>query len=287
MAKALTRLKVQQQLSKFNNVSNVQHPVHDDINFDYNSLHLNVGMTGSGKTFNVFNEIIALNEVPHKFHLFVYVTNNPNDETFMKLKDLIQIPVVMVSYENSEEYISELREYKQAYDEIVNKNLVDKITDECKEDILGNLQVDSFGRDIYTIILYDDAMNIFKRPSSKEYKYLFEYRHFKTTYFLVIQAWKGITPELKAQLGGIWLFGKFNRQQFNYLFQQLSVSIDKEDLYNIYKQLTKREYLYFHITSDDSSIYYVNENGEKRNLEDYEDEENADKYTCTEPVVQW
>ena len=57
--KSQVRKEVLNQLDKFNNSVSVQHEVHPEINFDYNSILLVIGQTGSGKTFNVQNGIIA------------------------------------------------------------------------------------------------------------------------------------------------------------------------------------------------------------------------------------
>ena len=269
MLKTLVRQEVLEQLDKYNNNVSVQHQIHPEINFDYNSLLLVIGQTGSGKTFNVQNELVALSHIKHNFHHITYVTNNPNDMTLIKMKDLITIPFDIVSYQESEAFISEFRVYIQAYDEIKEKKLEDQITEECKEDILGSLCLNDFSKKhIYNIIIYDDAMNVFKKPSSKEFKMLFEYRHFRTTYILMLQSLKGIATEIKAQLGGLWLFGGFNRQQFCYMTNQISLPFDKEELWKLYKKMPRRDYLYIHMTADGTELFLINSDGRKIRLVD-------------------
>lgn len=267
--KSKVRQEVLNQLDKFNNSVSVQHQVHPEINFDYNSLLLVIGQTGSGKTFNVQNELVALSHIKHDFVQIVYVTNNPNDLTLVKMKDLITVPIDFVNYEESEEYISELREYIQAYDEIKEKRLESKITDECRDDILNHLHLTNFTKkNIYTIIVYDDAMNVFKKPTSKEFKMLFEYRHFKTTYILMMQSMKGLLSEVKAQLGGLWLFGGFNRQQFCYMMNQICLPISKETFWKFYSKTPKRDYYYIHMQSSGVDVYLIDENGDKYLIND-------------------
>lgn len=269
--KSQVRKEVLNQLDKFNNSVSVQHEVHPEINFDYNSILLVIGQTGSGKTFNVQNELVALSHIKHDFVQIVYVTNNSNDLTVMKMKELINMPIDFISYDESEEYITELRQYIQAYDEIKEKHLENEITDECREDILDHLHLTNFTKkNIYTIIIYDDAMNVFKKPTSKEFKMLFEYRHFKTTYILMMQSMKGVATEIKAQLGGVWMFGGFNRQQFSYNFSQIPFPIEKEALWNIYRRMPRRDYLYVHTTSDGTNLYLINNDGEKFLITDKE-----------------
>ena len=156
--KSQVRKEVLNQLDKFNNSVSVQHEVHPEINFDYNSILLVIGQTGSGKTFNVQNELVALSHIKHDFVQIVYVTNNSNDLTVMKMKELINMPIDFISYDESEEYITELRQYIQAYDEIKEKHLENEITDECREDILDHLHLTNFTKkNIYTIIIYDEG----------------------------------------------------------------------------------------------------------------------------------
>lgn len=264
MLKDIVQEEVRQELAKYDNTISVQHQIHPEINLDYNSILLVIGKTGSGKTFNVNKELVALSHIPHDITHIIYVSNNPNDLTFEKLKNLIDVPITRITYEDSCEYISTLREYIQAYDEIKSKNLETKITNDCREEILDYLCLDDFNRkDIYTIIIYDDAMNVFKNPLSKEFKMLFEYRHFKTTYILMMQSMKGITSEIKAQLGGIWLFGGYNRQQFTYMYNQLSIPIEKEDFWRVYQQLPKSCYVYINYGSDGTSVSIVDASGNK------------------------
>ena len=198
------------------------------------------------------------------FVQIVYVTNNPNDLTVLKMKELITVPIDFVSYDESEEYISELREYIQAYDEIKENHIENAITEECKYDILEHLHLNDFKKkNIYTIIIYDDAMNVFKKPTSKEFKMLFEYRHFKTTYILMMQSMKGLLSEVKAQLGGLWLFGGFNRQQFCYMMNQICLPISKESFWEIYRKTPKHNYFYIHNTVNGIFVYLIDENGDK------------------------
>ena len=80
----------------------------------------------------------------------------------MKLKDLIEVPIRFISYEEFGDFIQELRQYAQAYDEIMEKGLTDQITNDCKEDVLQFFQLKDFvDKSFYNIIIYDNAMNIF------------------------------------------------------------------------------------------------------------------------------
>ena len=262
--KSKVRSEVLDQLSQFNNSVSVQHEIHPEMNFDYNSILLVIGKTGSGKTFNIGNELATLKYIDHDFVQVLYVTNNPNDLTLLKLKDLIEVPIRFISYEESEDCIQELRQYMQAYDEIIEKGLTEKITDDCKEDILQFFHLKDFvSKAFYTIIIYDDAMNIFSKPSSKEFKMLFEYRHFRTSYVLMMQSMKGLPTEIKAQIGGLWLFGGYNRQQFTYMSSQINYPFDKETVWKVYQKLSKNEFIYIQYSQDEIKMFIIDINGKK------------------------
>ena len=78
--------------------------IYPDIDLIYNSLNIFLGQWGSGKTFNGFNTVALISRADTKFHLFVFVSNDPNDE--------ITIPSVLISYADSAKYLTELIEFK-------------------------------------------------------------------------------------------------------------------------------------------------------------------------------
>ena len=257
--KSLVKFEVLDRISQFDNSISVQHDIHPEMNLDYNSILLVIG-----KTFNIGNEVATLKYLDHDFVQILYVTNNPNDLTLMKLKDLIEVPIRFISYDESGDCIQELRQYTQAYNEIIEKGLIQQLTDDFKQDMLQFFHLKDFvQKPFYNIIIYDDAMNIFKKPTSPEFKMLFEYRHFRTTYFLMLQSIKGRPTEIKAQIGGLWLFGGFNRQQFTYMATQICFPFDKEIVWNIYRQLSKNDFLYIHYAQDEIKIFIIDVNGRK------------------------
>ena len=267
MLRECLREAVDDVFSMFDNEDNVQHEVDPEVNLYYNSLNLFLGQRGSGKTFNSFNEMAMICRVPNKYHLFVYVSNNPNDETYKKFKLLITQPMVQVSYDDAEFFLEKLISYKKDYDKIKEEHLEDRLTDECKKDFMEILHIRDFNApSLHTIVLYDDAMNVFKKTSSKQFRWLLENRHLRFTYILCLQDWKGVSPELKAKLVSVWIFGGFPRNRYSYFFQQLSCPLDKEQLYNIYKKLTKRDALIINNKSDGTTIKVLRESGEVINF---------------------
>ena len=265
------RQEIQREFSKFDNVDNIQHDIHPEVNIRYNTLNIFVGQRGSGKTYNGFNEaamiaklgtVTSISKLGTKFHKFIYVSNNPNDETYKKFIPFLTIPHELVSYDDAEAAINDLREYKQAYDEIKEKHLEKKITDDCRDEILDALCIDDFSApSLHTLIMYDDAMEVFKKPSSKQFRWLMENRHFRATYILCIQDWKGISPELKANIDSIWFFGGYPRNRYCYIYNQLACPIERDELYSLYSQLGKRDVIIINHKSDGDEVKVMYEDG--------------------------
>ena len=257
------RADVEHVFNHFDNQDNVQHAVHPDVNLSYNTLNLFLGQRGSGKTFNSFNEMAAICRVPNKYHLFVYVSNNPNDETYKRFKFLINQPIVQIKYDEAEAFLEKIIEFKQDYDKIKAEHLENKITDECAEEFKHVLHIKDFNApSLHTLVLYDDAMNVFKKTTSKQFRRLLENRHTRITYILCLQDWKGVSPELKSNLDSVWIFGGFPRNRFSYFFQQLSCPIEKEQLYAVYRRLNKRDAVIINNASDGTTIKVLRENGD-------------------------
>ena len=259
--KELVNEEVDAHFAEFDNANDVQNKIHPEIDFAYSSINLMIGRRGSGKTYNVFKQLVALSKIPNDFHLFVYITNNPNDKTYIKFKDLLEIPTVIVNYNDSEEYLLKLRKYKQAYDEmILNGIKPEDLEPDCFEEFKEVLKIEDFEKPrIHTLVLYDDALNVFKRKDKAEYKMIFDNRHTKMTYFFCIQDPLGISTDLKAQLDSCWLFGGFPRNKFTCFTNQIALPLDKEIIWDTYRGIDKHCAILFNFLEDD--ISYVDDKG--------------------------
>ncbi|KAA6353980.1 MAG: hypothetical protein EZS28_050494 [Streblomastix strix] len=75
------------------------------------------------------------------------------------MQDLIKIPTKIVPYAEVNELLDHLIESKQAYDEVIDKKLESKLTEESKELIVEGAGTDDFKIKFpHTIVLFDDAM---------------------------------------------------------------------------------------------------------------------------------
>lgn len=241
--------------------------IHPDLNFYRNSLNLLVGKTGSGKTFSVFREIIKIAFIKdHQYTPLIYVTNKKNDETYLKMKKYFPIPTKIVSLENAFGVLDEISNCKTAYQMIIEGNLQQHIEDDVKAHMFDVLNVNDFEtKEIHTIILYDDAIDIFKQKKYSNLRHLiFEGRHPKFTYFLCIQDPKGTDTDLKTNLNALWLFGGLPKYKVRYIANQVSLPCDVNVLIAAYQRLSPRDALVVLIGRNGSMIKIIKANGDEK-----------------------
>ena len=93
-------------------------PIANGIYAHFNSLNILLGHQGKGKSQIMLRDVIQISRMKNSnFHLIVYVSRNGsiNDATFVSQRELIQLPIKIVSDSNAEEYLKQLDLYKQLY----------------------------------------------------------------------------------------------------------------------------------------------------------------------------
>ena len=235
----------------------LQTEIDPNVYFRRNSVNLLIGKKGSGKTYNVFREVLKLKWVPnHRYTKMIYVTNKPYDPTYSRIKDLMPIPVEKIPYEKAVEAINQVAEAKKAMTVINNEKVdVNELEDESKQMISKTLGEDitkygvtNSNEVFHTIVLLDDCAFLFEKHTRENrdlWKLLFENRQPKITYFLTMQDPKGMDSSLKEALDTVWLFGGFTKHKFSYLLQAIPHESDVFDLWCIYQSLTKNQALIF------------------------------------------
>ncbi|KAA6360117.1 MAG: hypothetical protein EZS28_044356, partial [Streblomastix strix] len=104
------------------------------------------------------------------------------------MQDLIKIPTKIVPYAEVNELLDFLIESKQAYDEVIDKKLESKLTEESKELMIEGAGTDDFKIKFpHTIVLFDDAMSIFRNKNNPLFQKLLKNRQPRITYFLFLQ----------------------------------------------------------------------------------------------------
>jgi hypothetical protein len=180
------------------------------IKFTLNSINVLVGQTGSGKSRAVFREISKLKWVKNNpYHQFIYVTDENNDKTFEKYKDMIPVPILKIGYKEACEKLIELNRMKNGYEKIkeCTKNGIELLTEEDKGTMKDYLKIKDLEIPIlHTLILFDDATDVFNSPKNELNNIFLRNRHNKFTYFFNVHGFTRTNIPMKVKK--IWgVFG--------------------------------------------------------------------------------
>ena len=212
--------------------------ISDNINFKYNSFNIFLGKQGTGKTTSILKELMKLTTIKNDYHLIIYVSNNSSDDTFNKLKNYINIPIVKTDYQHLNQQFEQLIKLKDTYNKMID-GVIPK-----SDEILANLYINDFSKDrLHTFILMDDAAFVLKNENNPWFKWLCQLRHLNTTVALCLQIWKSINPSLKSQITSINIFKGYSRQQLNFIYQQIAVDVDFNEFMRMYNKLNTRQKL--------------------------------------------
>ena len=212
--------------------------ISDNINFKYNSFNIFLGKQGTGKTTSILKELMKLSTIKNDYHLIIYVSNNSSDDTFNKLKNYINIPIVKTDYQHLNQQFEQLIKLKDTYNKMIDGQIPKS------DEILANLYINDFSKDrLHTFILMDDAAFVLKNENNPWFKWLCQLRHLNTTVALCLQIWKSINPSLKSQITSINIFKGYSRQQLNFIYQQIAVDVDFNEFMRMYNKLNTRQKL--------------------------------------------
>jgi hypothetical protein len=248
--------KLQSLGRDFDKSKELQTIIHPDIRVKRNSVNVLIGRTGSGKTYNIFREIAKICELHNpEFHLFIYITDKDYDPTFEKTKALLKLPTIFCKYDDAYELLTTIKECKGAYDEVVQNQLEDKLTEESRIEILKPLHVNDFStKSLQTIVLLDDCLRIFQKKNNKIVPLLYENRQPKNIYFLTLHDIFALPPSLKTNIHTIWIFGRYNEQKIKTAYHQLNLPISKDEFWNEYKTLGNQQAIIIYYDNDRTQL---------------------------------
>ena len=221
--------------------------IHPEISIKYSSINVFLGKQGTGKTFTLYKELLKLSMIDSNVHLIIIATkDNRKDVTFELFRDKIDIPLITVSYENIIEFINNIIFYKLIYEYIISENLMDKIEDEQKNEVLTFLHLDNFGKSsLQEVIIFDDAAYqeiITKKPDI--INIIHQVRHYKLIFCFCVQGIKAIPLPIKEQMTTLFIFPGFINQKLTTIFQQSGITeLEYEEFKQIYRNLNNRDYI--------------------------------------------
>ena len=211
-----------------------------------NSVNILVGKQGSGKTFTCAYEIAKISQIHDETHLLIIVCKDENkeDPTIRSLRQMINIPIEYVTEDDAEQYMRKLLAYKRLYDEIKENHYENRIDDEQRDELFDVLKINDFSRDyLHTILLFNDIAKskLFNRATNYFNQLLPICRHIQCSFFLNVQFWKSLPPEIKANATTIIIFGGFDVRQLYYIFSQVPTALSVKEILPEYRQLNKHD----------------------------------------------
>ena len=235
----------------------------DDINLFYNSVNIAVGKQGNGKTLLMLREIINISFLeeefknspnPLGFHLIFYVNQSGeiNDETFKILQDLISIPIVVINYNQSEEVITGLLDFKQEYYKFIDQpDILGQWDDEKIDAVNEALAVDirknkNLPKTLHKIIYFEDAANqsVFKLNDSYFNKLAFQCRHNNTIFLFCVQKMAAISKPILSQVTNVFIYPGYSPQELSYIHRMSAIQgMDYKELKAVYTSLKQYQLL--------------------------------------------
>ena len=172
------------------NVNKYISNVNPDLDLKYNSLNIAIGKPGTSKTTTFMKTMMKLSQYPNSYHLIMYVLDANADDTVNKLMKYVNIPMFHVTYDEFLDTFEQLINLKQRYWQALttkNKKLINQLAQ--------LLFLRNISQNIQTMVFCDDAGWIFEKKSPFK-KYLCQLRHLQCTFWLNIQIWKSVDPEI-------------------------------------------------------------------------------------------
>ncbi len=226
-----------------------------------NSVNILVGKQGSGKTFTCAYEIAKISQIHNETHLLIIVCKDENqqDPTIRSLSKMINIPIEYVCEEDAEQYMRKLLMYKRLYDTVKEHQYEDRIDPSQRDELFDVLKISDFSRDyLHTILLFNDIAKskLFNRATNYFNQLLPICRHIQCSFFLNVQFWKSLPPELKANATTVVIFGGFDVRQLYYIFSQVPTSLSVKNILPEYQSLRKHDKLI--VDAETGDIYLDN-----------------------------
>ena len=232
----------------------------ESINSHFNSLNTLVGQQVKGKCHIMLWDIIQISRIKNSnFHLIVYVSRNGsiNDSTFESQRELIQLPIKVISDSNAEEYLKQLDLYKQLYNKYSSTPKI-TINEKKLNEMFNFLHIDRLGKwntPLNTIILCEDFLKSKLIKSSYFFNSISQLRHKNFIVYVNIQFFKALTTEWKNNCTSFFIFSGFSRQQLSYIYHQVPFPIEFEELWQKYCQLSGHQFIL--INTRKNSISFI------------------------------
>ena len=235
-------------------------PIGPGIYANYNSLNIIVGAQGKGKSHIVLRDIIQISRLKESnVHQIVYISKNGviNDSTFEAQRELINLPVKVVSDTNAEAYLKELDLWKELYDKYSGTSRI-TINEDKLEKMFQFLNINKLGKPnmpLNTIILCEDFIKSKLLKSAYFTNYITQLRHKHSIVYVNVQFFKAIPTDYKNNCTSFFIFNGFSRQKLNYIYQQVVMPVEFEDLWRQYNRMKNHDFVL--VNTREGSIEFI------------------------------
>ena len=225
-----------------------------------NSVNVYVGRPRSGKTYLALHDVISVIRNDENAHLLVYINEKGecDDDTFDRFQQLIELPIIFVRYDDCEKFLRRLLDYKSIYNKIKSKGIsTNDIPSDVRDELYDVLRINDFSRDhLHTLIMLEDATNskVLRKTDSYINDLLTRCAHTQFSFFILIHYWKALTPNIKANLSTIYIFGGYSRQQLQYMLYQMNIPISLKELIPHYMKMPRYSKLMIDCNTGDYDI---------------------------------
>ena len=107
-----------------------------------------------------------------------------------------------------------------------------------------------------TIILCEDFIKSKLLKSSYFTNYITQLRHKNSIVYINIQFFKGVPTDYKNNCTSFFIFNGFSRQKLNYIYQQVSIPCEFEELWQKYRTLSGHDFILVNTVEHDMQVVY-------------------------------
>jgi hypothetical protein len=204
-----------------------------------NSINVLISIQGGGKTFQSLNEAIAISHIMQETHLIVLFSKKEHDETVAGITELSPVPIVVIPYDQAQEFMIELIDAKHLYrklhheiyefenggeDEIIDGQELDNMADV--------LCIDDLNRSwLQTIIILDDVggSNLFNKESSAFNNWLRLSRDLNIIWFLNLHSITQLPPSIRSNASVLYASKNLSPERMSIIHHQTNSGISWEE----------------------------------------------------------
>ena len=253
-------------------------PFSEECKFGKNGIWLFIGPQGSGKTHKLIQTILYTEfygEKPYFNNIIFSSTSDTLDKTLDAFRKKIKTKIEFVKQENLFDRLqSHIKRKTKFYSmmKYINSNgdIVDptmkhiaekhKLYTRPKTAKYLRKKMEDYGHPNYPanlLLILDDYLgsNLLEFKNSPIVMFLTKCRHFNITCIIAQQSTKGIGRTVRRLSSDACVWRGFGESDFIDLTKEFNLSMNRRDLYNIYKQFkNKHDNMEFHNHMDEVEI---------------------------------